>query len=150
LTRDEHDHYFFVSPKVRVIVDKEIVAGETLKAILDPYQNKGQEQLMQVIGNADEVFLGARVQVRTSKTNLGNHIALAQKARVKADLGIINSARIQDDMPAGDITYKDVLKVQRFTHALAYVDLTGAELMPYLEVSANKEAGSGAFVHLQV
>jgi 5'-nucleotidase/UDP-sugar diphosphatase len=28
---------------------------------------------------------------------------------------------------------------------VAYVDLTGAELMPYLEVAANKEAGSGAF-----
>tara|TARA_B110000037_G_scaffold27362_1_gene32323 strand:+ start:4464 stop:6053 length:1590 start_codon:yes stop_codon:yes gene_type:complete len=131
--------------KVRVFVDKEIVADETLKAMLEPYQNKGQEQLMQVIGNADEVFVGAREQVRTSETNLGNLIALAQMARVQADLGIMNSGGIRDDMPAGDITYKDVLKVQPFANAVAYVDLTGAELMPYLEVAANKESGSGAF-----
>jgi 5'-nucleotidase/UDP-sugar diphosphatase len=131
--------------KVSVYIDQEIVADETLKAMLEPYQNQGQEQLMQVIGHADAVFVGAREQVRTNETNLGNLIALAQMERVQADLGIMNSGGIRDDMPAGDITYKDVLKVQPFSNTLAYVDLTGAELMPYLQVAANKEAGSGAF-----
>ena len=131
--------------KVKVFVDQEIVADETLKAILEPYQNHGQEQLMQVIGHTDAMFLGAREQVRSSETNLGNLIALAQMERVQADLGIMNSGGIRDDMPAGDITYKDVLKVQPFSNTVAYVDLTGAELMPYLQVAANKEAGSGAF-----
>tara|TARA_B110000977_G_C11075475_1_gene491012 strand:+ start:1180 stop:2826 length:1647 start_codon:yes stop_codon:yes gene_type:complete len=131
--------------KVSVYIDQEIVADETLKAMLEPYQNQGQEQLMQVIGHADAVFVGAREQVRTNETNLGNLIALAQMERVQADLGIMNSGGIRDDMPAGDITYKDVLKVQPFSNTVAYVDLTGAELMPYLQVAANKEAGSGAF-----
>ncbi len=131
--------------KLRVFIDQEIVADETLQAILEPYQNQGQEQLMQVVGNADDIFVGAREQVRTSKTNLGNLIALAQMARVQADIGIMNSGGIRADMPAGDITYKDVLTVQPFANTVAYVDLTGAELMPYLEVAANKEAGSGAF-----
>ena len=131
--------------KVSVYIDQEIVADETLKAMLEPYQNQGQEQLMQVIGQADAVFVGAREQVRTNETNLGNLIALAQMERVQADLGIMNSGGIRDDMPAGDITYKDVLKVQPFSNTVAYVDLTGAELMPYLQVAANKEAGSGAF-----
>lgn len=131
--------------KVSVYIDQEIVADETLKAMLEPYQNQGQEQLMQVIGHADAVFVGAREQVRTNETNLGNLIALAQMERVQADLGIMNSGGIRDDMPAGDITYKDVLTVQPFSNTVAYVDLTGAELMPYLQVAANKEAGSGAF-----
>jgi len=131
--------------KVSVYIDQEIVADETLKAMLEPYQNQGQEQLMQVIGQADAVFVGAREQVRTNETNLGNLIALAQMERVQADLGIMNSGGIRDDMPAGDITYKDVLTVQPFSNTVAYVDLTGAELMPYLQVAANKEAGSGAF-----
>ena len=131
--------------KVSVYIDQEIVADETLKAMLEPYQNQGQEQLMQVIGHADAVFVGAREQVRTNETNLGNLIALAQMERVQADLGIMNSGGIRDDMPAGDITYKDVLTVQPFSNTVAYVDLTGAELMPYLQVAANKKAGSGAF-----
>ena len=131
--------------KVKVFVDQEIVADETLKAILEPYQNHGQEQLMQVIGHTDAMFLGAREQVRSSETNLGNLIALAQMERVQADLGIMNSGGIRDDIAAGDITYKDVLKVQPFSNTVAYIDLTGAELMPYLQVAANKEAGSGAF-----
>jgi 5'-nucleotidase/UDP-sugar diphosphatase len=131
--------------KVSVFVDREIVADETLKAMLEPYQNQGQEQLMQVIGRTDAVFVGARDQVRSNETNLGNLIALAQMERVQADVGIMNSGGIRDDMPAGDITYKDVLKVQPFSNTVAYVDLKGAELMPYLQVAANKEAGSGAF-----
>ncbi|MDC9720792.1 MAG: bifunctional UDP-sugar hydrolase/5'-nucleotidase UshA [Gammaproteobacteria bacterium] len=131
--------------KVRVFIDKEIIADETLQAILEPYQNQGQEQLTQVIGNADEVFIGAREQVRTRETNLGNLIALAQMARVQADVGIMNSGGIRADMPAGDITYKDVLTVQPFANTVAYVDLSGAELMSYLEAAANKAAGSGAF-----
>jgi len=131
--------------KVRVFVDKEIIADETLKAMLWPYQNKGQEQLTQVIGSADEMFVGAREQVRTVETNLGNLIALAQMDKVQADLGIMNSGGIRDGMQAGNITYKDVLTVQPFANTLAYVDLTGTELMPYLEIAANKEPGSGAF-----
>jgi len=131
--------------KVNVYIDQEIVADETLKAMLEPYQNQGQEQLMQVIGHTDAVFVGAREQVRSNETNLGNLIALAQMERVQADVGIMNSGGIRDDMQAGDITYKDVLKVQPFSNTVAYVDLTGAELMPYLQVAANKEAGSGAF-----
>jgi len=131
--------------KVRVFVDQEILADAELKAMLEPYQNQGQEQLTQVIGQADGVFVGAREEVRTRETNLGNLIALAQMERVQADVGIMNSGGIRADMPAGDITYKDVLKVQPFANAVAYVDLSGAELMPYLEAAANKEAGSGAF-----
>ena len=131
--------------KVRVFVDQEIIADETLQAMLEPYQNQGKEQLNQVIGSADEVFVGAREQVRTSETNLGNLIALAQMTRVQADVAIMNSGGIRADMPAGDITYKDVLTVQPFANTVAYVDLSGAELMAYLEVAANKEAGSGAF-----
>lgn len=131
--------------KVRVFVDQEILADETLKAMLEPYQNQGQEQLTQVIGSSDAVFIGAREQVRTVETNLGNLIALAQMKRVQADVGIMNAGGIRDDMPAGNITYKDVLTVQPFANAVAYVDLTGAELVPYLEIAANKEAGSGAF-----
>ena len=131
--------------RVRVFVDQEIMLDAGLKSMLEPYQNQGQEQLMQVVGNSYTIFVGAREQVRMRKTNLGNLIALAQMAQVQAHLGIMNSGGIRGDMPAGDITYKDVLKVQPFANAVAYVDLTGAELMPYLEAAANKQAGSGGF-----
>ena len=131
--------------KVRVFVDKEIAADETLKAMLEPYQNQGKEQLNQVIGSTDGIFVGERSQVRTSETNLGNLVALAQMTRLKADVCIMNSGGIRADLPAGDITYKDVLTVQPFANTLAYVDLSGTELMNYLEVAANQASGSGAF-----
>jgi 5'-nucleotidase/UDP-sugar diphosphatase len=57
----------------------------------------------------------------------------------------MNSGGIRDSMPAGKLTYKDVLKVQPFGNMLAHVTLTGTELMAYLNAAAKMSAGSGAF-----
>ena len=48
-------------------------------------------------------------------------------------------------LPAGDLTYKDVLKVHPFGNTIATVDLTGKEVMDYLAVIGKMTAGSGAF-----
>ncbi|ETO50188.1 5'-nucleotidase [Yersinia pestis S3] len=50
-----------------------------------------------------------------------------------------------DSIGAGDITYKDVLKVQPFGNTLVYVDMKGSEVEKYLAVVANKQPDSGAY-----
>jgi 5'-nucleotidase / UDP-sugar diphosphatase len=50
-------------------------------------------------------------------------------------------------MPAGKLTYKDVLKVQPFGNMLTHVTLNGTELMAYLNAAAKMTAGAGAFAH---
>ncbi len=46
---------------------------------------------------------------------------------------------------AGDITYKNVLKVQPFGNTLVYVDMKGSEVEPYLAAVANMKVDSGAY-----
>jgi 5'-nucleotidase/UDP-sugar diphosphatase len=128
-----------------VLREAEIAQDAEMLAMLQPYQDKGSESLNVVIGSSNGDFIGDRAVVRNEPTNLGVLIAKAQMEKAKADVAVMNSGGIRADMEAGDITYKDVLTVQPFANILTFVDLTGSELLDYLEVAISKEAGSGAF-----
>jgi len=131
--------------KVRVHIADVIAEDAELKAILKPFQEQGQEQLQQKIGSVDEKLEGDRDQVRFKPTNMGHLIALAQMEKVGADLAVMNSGGIRDSIVKGDITYKDVLKVQPFANVVSFVELNGKELMDYLSAVSSKPIDSGAF-----
>ncbi|VDZ74606.1 bifunctional UDP-sugar hydrolase and 5'-nucleotidase [Atlantibacter hermannii] len=46
-------------------------------------------------------------------------------ARTGADFAVMSGGGIRDSIEAGDITYKDVLKVQPFGNTLVYIDMPG-------------------------
>jgi 5'-nucleotidase/UDP-sugar diphosphatase len=85
--------------------------------------------------------------VRAQPTNLGVFIASLMRQRAKAHVAIMNAGGIRESLPAGALTYKDVIKVQPFGNMLTYVDMNGKELMDYLGAAAKMTAGSGAFAH---
>ena len=130
--------------KVRVLIGEEIAEDAKLKAFLTPYQEQGQEQLQQRIGSVDGKLEGDRGVVRFQPTNMGHLIALAQMEKVGADLAVMNSGGIRDSIAEGEITYKDVLKVQPFANIVSFVELDGKELWDYLSVVASKPIDSGA------
>jgi len=131
--------------KKRVLIQDEIAQDPTVFAALKPFQEKGQAALMIKIGQTDGLLQGERKIVRNNQTNLGRLIATAHMTRAKADFGIMNSGGVRASIETGGITYKDVLTVQPFGNIVAYVDMTGAEVMDYLKVVATKQQGSGAF-----
>ena len=133
----------------RVFIDKEIEQDPTMLAMLQPYQDIGQDKLNVEIGFTDGKLMGDRNTVRSEETNLGNLIAAAMMKKVNADVAVMNAGGIRDSIPAGTITYKSVLQVQPFGNALSYVDLNADELTDYLSAVASKEAGSGAFAQFQ-
>jgi 5'-nucleotidase/UDP-sugar diphosphatase len=65
--------------------------------------------------------------------------------KAKADFAVVNAGGVRDSIAPGRITYKDVLKVQPFGNTLITVDLSGKEVMDYLNASAKMSVGSGAF-----
>lgn len=129
----------------RVFMEAEIEEDPSMLTLLESFQNQGQEELEVVVGNSNGVFVGERSVVRNEETNLGNLIALAQMEKTNADLSVMNSGGIRADLPAGNITYKDILIVQPFANTLCTVVLNGEELKEYLQVVANRKKGSGAF-----
>ena len=123
----------------------EIKEDAQMLALLQPYQDKGRAALDVQVGESDGVLDGDRSRVRAQPTNMGVFIASVMMQKARADLAIMNAGGIRDSMPAGKLTYKDVLKVQPFGNMLAVVELKGNELMNYLNAAAKMSAGAGAF-----
>jgi 5'-nucleotidase / UDP-sugar diphosphatase len=123
----------------------EIKEDAQMLALLQPYQDKGRAALDVQVGESDGVLDGDRARVRAQPTNMGVFIASVMMQKARADLAIMNSGGIRDSMPAGKLTYKDVLKVQPFGNMLAVVELKGNELMAYLNAAAKMSVGAGAF-----
>ncbi|MFH0257198.1 bifunctional UDP-sugar hydrolase/5'-nucleotidase UshA [Vibrio rumoiensis] len=132
--------------KQKTFVQSEIPQDPELKALLQPYQDKGQEKLNVKIAYSNGKLEGDRNVVRFKQTNLGRLIGLAHMERVNADFAIMNSGGVRDSIAAGDITYKDVLKVQPFGNIVTYMDMKGSDVLDYLNVVATKPVDSGAYV----
>lgn len=130
---------------VRQFVQTEIPADPELLAFLTPYQDQGQEKLNIKIAETNSKLIGDRNMVRFGQTNLGRLIATAHKERAKADFGVMNSGGVRDSIAAGNVTYKDVLTVQPFGNTVTYTDMSGAQVMDYLNVVATKPVDSGAY-----
>jgi 5'-nucleotidase / UDP-sugar diphosphatase len=129
----------------RVFIQEEIAQDPTMLEMLTPFQEKGQKELNVEIGFSNADFVGERSIVRSQETNLGNLIAFAMKQKVNADIGVMNSGGIRDNLEKGIVTYKSVLKVQPFGNMVSYVDFTADELTDYLSALVAKQAGTGAF-----
>ena len=128
-----------------VLFGEEIPQDPEMQKLLRTYQDKGSELLNQKVGESHGKLEGDRTIIRFEQTNLGHLIAEAQRQKVKADVGIMNSGGVRDSLPSGDITYKDVLKVHPFGNQVSSVELNGQELLDYLNVVALKEVDSGAY-----
>ncbi|OBT16056.1 bifunctional UDP-sugar hydrolase/5'-nucleotidase [Vibrio sp. UCD-FRSSP16_10] len=131
--------------KQRVIVGEKIEPDSDVEDFLAPYQEQGQAQLNVKIAQSNGKLEGDRNKVRFEQTNLGHLIATAHMQRAKADFGVMNSGGVRDSIAQGDITYKDVLTVQPFSNIITYVDMTGKEVVEYLNVVATKPTDSGAY-----
>ena len=122
-----------------------IAEDPATRGLLQPFQLAGQGQLTAPVGSADGVLDGDRVRVRRQPTNLGTLIARAMMDRTSADLALINAGGVRDSLPAGAISYRDVLKVQPFGNTVGVVSLSGAELLAYLQAAAKMTPASGGF-----
>ena len=116
-------------------------------ALLKPYQEFGQRKLSIPVGSSDAKLDGDRSKVRKAATNLGVLIGHAMAQKTRSDFAVVNSGGVRDSLPAGVITYKDILKVQPFGNTLATLKLTGAEVLEYLNIAAAMSQGAGGFPH---
>ncbi|MGD8108862.1 bifunctional UDP-sugar hydrolase/5'-nucleotidase UshA [Vibrio sp. TRT 21S02] len=131
--------------KKRVLIEDEIKQDAALLEFLRPYQEQGQAQLNEKISETNGKLEGDRNVVRFQQTNLGRLIATAHMERAKADFAVMNSGGVRDSIEAGNVTYKDVLTVQPFANILTYTDMSGQEVLDYLNVVATKPVDSGAY-----
>ena len=129
-----------------VLANDYITPNSELKAFLADYQAKGAKQIEGKIGYVDAKLEGDRNKVRYQQTNLARVIITAQMNTVGADFGIISGGGVRDSIAAGEVSYKDILKVHPFKNRIAYMDWQGQDLWDYLEVVTNFPPDAGAYL----
>lgn len=133
---------------VEVIIGEEIEEDPEVLALLSEYQEGGAEKLKTIIGSSNGRFTGDRDIIRRSETDLGNLVCRALMAETGADVSLMNAGGIRADLPSGNITYKDVLKVCPFGNTICTVKLTGKELTNYLHAAVRMEKNTGGFAQI--
>ena len=103
---------------------------------------KANEELVNTVVAKTDVDLvikdpvaGVRI-VRSQETNLGDLCADAYRAMGEADIAFVNGGGVRDVIPAGDVTFGQIIKVHPFGNALCVVEATGQEVLDALELSA--------------
>ncbi|WP_151994786.1 bifunctional UDP-sugar hydrolase/5'-nucleotidase UshA [Buttiauxella massiliensis] len=129
----------------RVLYTPQIPENQQMLSLLTPFQNKGQAQLNVKVGSVNGHLEGDRSKVRFVQTNLARLLLAAQMDRTSADFAVMSGGGIRDSIETGDITYKDVLKVQPFGNTVVYTDMTGKDVTEYLSAVAQKKPDSGAY-----
>jgi 5'-nucleotidase len=102
-----------------------------------------------VVGETTVELNGARGDVRTRETNLGNLIAEALLNKIAPDgaqIAITNGGGIRASIDVGPVTVGDVLTVLPFGNTVARVDISGAQLKAALENGVGRvEEAAGRF-----
>ncbi len=125
--------------------------GEVIAAAIA----KNEELVKKVVAHTDvelvvndPALTDVRI-VRSQETNLGDLCADAYRAMGESDVAFVNGGGVRASIPAGDITFGQIIKVHPFGNALCVVEATGEEIMDALEFSVSKLPGEfGGFLHV--
>ena len=137
------------------IADEKPLKIAEAAAKLKPYADEVAELKNKSTGVSTSVVLdGARGNVRTGETNLGNLMTdgmldAAKKIDKDTVIAVQNGGGIRASIDKGDITVGEVLTVMPFGNALAIMELTGEDIYAALEHSVSQSPKeSGAFLHV--
>lgn len=115
-----------------------IQADPEAQALLDELKGPLEEMKQTIVGSSGTFLNGARNDVRTKETNLGNLVAdamleKAQQNNGTATIAIQNAGGIRASIDEGPVTLEEVLTVMPFGNTLVTLDLTGEEIVKSLE-----------------
>ena len=87
--------------------------------------------------------------IRNAETNLGDLCADAYRAMSGADIAVVNGGGIRVSIPAGDITYGQIIAVHPFGNEMCVVEATGQQILDALEMGARNAPGEcGGFLQV--
>lgn len=121
---------------------------------------KNQELLQKVVAHTevelvinDPVLVDANGKhvriVRSQETNLGDLCADAYRAMGESDVAFVNGGGVRATIPAGDITYEQIISVHPFGNVMCVVEATGQEILDALEFSCKSLPGEfGGFLQV--
>lgn len=136
--KDGKSYYHFV--------DKEIKEDPALVAILQPYQDKVESVLSEVIGSADGAFIND--DTRKRETALGDIVADSQlwymkKMGFDIDFAFQNGGGIRATLGSGEIKKKTIYEILPFDNSICVVSLKGSDVIALFDQTP-QNIGEGA------
>ena len=94
------------------------------------------------VGRSTVSLDGRSAENRTHETNIGNLVADSFRRATASDVALVNggSIRVDEIIPAGRLTVRDVLSVLPFKNKLIKIEVTGALLRQALEHGVSRVA----------
>ena len=114
-----------------VNIDKEIPEDKELIAKLQPFADKVQEIMQEVIGQNNK-FLPQEGS-RNKEIALGNLITDAMLLKGKCDVAIQGGSGIRNDLPKGSVTIRNVFSIHPFGNVIVKSKLSGSDLVKVLQ-----------------
>lgn len=115
------------------------------------YAERLDRELDTVVGRTTVPLDARRAALRTQETNLGDFVADAMRARLGADVALLNGGGIRTDriLPVGALTKRDVHGLLPFTNAVMKLSVSGARLREALEQGlARLEREGGGYLQV--
>ncbi len=92
----------------------------------------------------------SRAAVRGGDSALGDFVTHALRVTAGAELALINTTGIRDDLPAGELTVEDVFRVLPFDDRLVRVHVSGRQLLDVVEHIRSDSCGRGRTTQAEV
>ncbi|MDR1239721.1 MAG: 5'-nucleotidase C-terminal domain-containing protein [Treponema sp.] len=138
----------FVWAPVEIAPDREV------SALLEPYIQKADESLKEVIGQAAAPFVFGNRLTRYQETALGNLITDANawyfRTRYNQQIDFVfhNGGNIRAELPQGPITQEQILTILPFENYLYVVSLKGSDIIELFHFIATIPQGAGGFAQV--
>jgi 5'-nucleotidase len=132
-------------------VTPELSEDPAMAALVDRYRARLDETLLVRIGETRTPLDARNAALRTGETNVGNFVADVIRARLRADVGLMNGGGIRSNqlVPAGPLTRKDVSALLPFLNVLVKLEVPGRVLLDVLERSVSAyPRESGGFLQV--
>jgi 5'-nucleotidase len=122
----------------RVFADKRILPDERVAGVLEPYLKRVASKRDEKVGITTTATFSRNY---TAESTIGDLLADALRTAYSADVGIMNSGGIRDELPAGELLYAHMFALSPFDNYPAAVKLSGAQIIEFLRATSNGVRG---------
>ena len=123
--------------KLIKIEDNLIEPDKEINIVMENYRKKYETLALQEIGRASTDL----TITKSRESNLANLIADIIRETSKADVGLINSGGIRENIPKGLITMEKIYRILPFDDLIVTMDLTGRDLENIMSCNFRQKHG---------
>lgn len=125
-------HYEVASiQRTRILIDSRYDSQPDAKAaeFLQPYKHVVDSVMGPVVGRSSHYMVAKRPEGELSNLLADILVWAAKDYGEQPVFGVYNMGGVRADLPKGDVTYGDVLDIAPFENKIAFITLSGAEVL---------------------